>query len=84
MTVLGMPLSMFLVFVATVLAGSLGAIHYVIVHMILKRPFADEGHALEIRTASGRASGERGRGRRPGGGGSGTPPTAGKGPDTHG
>jgi Na+/proline symporter len=61
MTVLGMPLSMFLVFVATMLAGSLGAIHYVIFHMILKRPFADEGHALEVRTASGRAAGERGR-----------------------
>jgi uncharacterized membrane protein len=84
MTVLGMPLSMFLVFLATVLAGSLGAIHYVIFHMILKRPFADEGHALEIRTASGRASGERGRGRAPKSGGSGAGPTSGKGADHHG
>ena len=38
MTVLGMPLEMFLVFVATILAGSLGAIHYVIVHILLGRP----------------------------------------------
>lgn len=84
MTVFGMPLSMFLVFAATVLAGSLGAIHYVIVHMILKRPFADEGHALEIRTASGRASGERGRGRTPKSGGSGAGPGSGRGADHHG
>jgi hypothetical protein len=86
MTVLGMPLSMFLVFVATILAGSLGAIHYVIFHMILKRPFADEGHALEVRTASGRSAGERGRsaGRRPRAGGAGAGPDSGKGPDTHG
>lgn len=33
-----MPLEMFLVFVATILAGSLGAIHYVIVHILLGRP----------------------------------------------
>jgi hypothetical protein len=86
MTVLGMPLSMFLVFVATVLAGSLGAIHYVIFHMILKRPFADEGHALEVRTASGRASGERGRGPGAGSkaGGQGAGPHSGTGPDAHG
>ncbi len=86
MTVLGMPLSMFLVFAATVLAGSLGAIHYVIVHMILKRPFADEGHALEVRTASGRVSGERGGGaggtRKTGDAGAG--PDSGKGADHHG
>ncbi len=41
MTTLGLPTSMFLVFVATVLAGSLGAIHYVIVHIIMGRPFAE-------------------------------------------
>ena len=46
MTVLGLPLSMFLVFLATVLAGSLGAIHYTIVHLILGRPFPDEGIAI--------------------------------------
>jgi len=86
MTVLGMPLSMFLVFVATVLAGSLGAIHYVIFHMILKRPFADEGHPLEVRTASGRASGEGGRGHGGGSkaGGHAAGPDSGKGPDAHG
>jgi hypothetical protein len=32
---------MFLVFVATVLAGSLGAIHYLVVHVLLGRPFAE-------------------------------------------
>lgn len=42
MTILGMPESMFLVFAATVLAGSLGAIHYTIVHVLLGKPFADE------------------------------------------
>jgi photosystem II stability/assembly factor-like uncharacterized protein len=42
MTTFGMPTSMFLVFLATVLAGSLGAIHYLIVHVLLRRPFADE------------------------------------------
>ncbi|QFU84553.1 hypothetical protein GCU68_18715 (plasmid) [Natronorubrum aibiense] len=38
MTMLGMPESMFLVFLATLVAGSLGAIHYVVAHMILGRP----------------------------------------------
>lgn len=32
---------MFWVFVATILAGSLGAIHYLVAHVILKRPFAE-------------------------------------------
>lgn len=41
MTVLGMPLEMFLVFVATILAGSIGAIHYVVVHIILGRPIEE-------------------------------------------
>lgn len=39
---LGMPPSMFLVFAAVVLAGSLGAIHYVVAHLLLGRPFGDE------------------------------------------
>ncbi|MFB6221435.1 MAG: hypothetical protein ABEH90_08350 [Halolamina sp.] len=39
MTILGMPTAMFLVFVATLLAGSLGAIHYVTVHVIMGKPF---------------------------------------------
>ncbi len=38
MTVLGMPLDMFLVFAATILAGSLGAIHYVVVHVVMGKP----------------------------------------------
>lgn len=37
-----MPTSMFLVFIATILAGSLGALHYVVVHIILGKPFGDE------------------------------------------
>lgn len=41
MTVLGMPLSMFLVFVATLIAGSVGGIHYVVVHVLLGRPVND-------------------------------------------
>lgn len=38
MTTLGMPTSMFLVFVATLLAGSIAAIHYTIVHVLLDKP----------------------------------------------
>lgn len=38
MSVLGMPMGMFLVFVATLIAGSLGAIHFVIVHVIMGKP----------------------------------------------
>ena len=41
MTTFGLPTSMFLVFVATVLAGSLGALHYLVVHVLLGRPFAE-------------------------------------------
>lgn len=41
MTVFGMPDSMFLVFVATLLAGSLGAVHYVVVHVLLGKPVND-------------------------------------------
>lgn len=41
MTTLGMPTSMFLVFVATILAGSAGAVHYLIWHVILGKPFAE-------------------------------------------
>lgn len=69
MTVLGMPFSMFLVFVATILAGSLGAIHFVIVHMIMGRPFADQEQHLEVRSAGGRSSDAKraAAGRKPGG-----------------
>jgi hypothetical protein len=41
MTTFGLPTSMFLVFVATILAGSIGAIHYLIVHVIMGKPFAE-------------------------------------------
>ncbi|QLG28883.1 hypothetical protein HUG10_15630 [Halorarum halophilum] len=41
MTILGMPDAMFLVFVATLLAGSLGAMHYVVVHVLLGKPVND-------------------------------------------
>ncbi|WP_331235078.1 hypothetical protein [Natronorarus salvus] len=33
-----MPLEMFLVFVATIAAGSLAAVHYLIVHVLMGRP----------------------------------------------
>ena len=36
--ILGMPTAMFLIFVATLVAGCLGAIHYVTVHVIMGRP----------------------------------------------
>ncbi|WP_227355136.1 hypothetical protein [Haladaptatus salinisoli] len=39
MTVLGLPLSTFLVFVATFVAGSLGAVHYLVVHVLRGESF---------------------------------------------
>lgn len=33
-----MPTAMFLVFVATILAGCAGAIHYVIIHIVMGKP----------------------------------------------
>lgn len=61
MTVLGMPESMFLVFVATLIAGSLGGIHYVVVHILLGKPVndrtrdrsAEEGTGVTDSTADG-------------------------------
>jgi len=41
MSILGMPTGMFLVFVATLIAGSLGALHYLIVHIIMGEPIAE-------------------------------------------
>lgn len=38
MAILGMPTGMFLVFVATLVAGSIGAAHYLIVHIIMGKP----------------------------------------------
>ncbi|MEE6210433.1 hypothetical protein U3A55_09715 [Salarchaeum sp. III] len=42
MTVLGLPTTTFLVFVATALAGSIGMLHYLIVHVFLGKPVAGE------------------------------------------
>lgn len=43
MSVLGMPLGMFLVFAATLIAGSLGALHYVVVHVLMGKPVDESG-----------------------------------------
>jgi len=63
---------MFLVFLVVLLAGSLGAIHYVIVHILLRRPFGDEppaahgglGMGGEAPSASGGGGPGRNRARR--------------------
>lgn len=54
MSVLGMPTDMFLVFVITLLAGSIGAIHYTVVHVIMGRPVQEtiRGRATEEGGAS--------------------------------
>ena len=36
--ILGMPTAMFLIFVATILAGCAGAIHYITIHVIMGKP----------------------------------------------
>lgn len=41
MTLFGLPQPMLLVFVATIVAGSIGAVHYLIVHVWLGRPFEE-------------------------------------------
>jgi len=41
MDVFGLPVETFAMLVATVLAGSMGAIHLLVVHKILGRPFPD-------------------------------------------
>lgn len=40
-SILGMPVEMFLVFVGTIVAGSIGAIHYLVVHKLLGKPFPE-------------------------------------------
>lgn len=55
MTVLGMPMEMFLVFVATLVAGSLGAVHYVIVHVIMGKPVAENIREEPVRETDGGA-----------------------------
>lgn len=63
-----MPTPMFLVFVATILAGSLGALHYLVVHIILGRPFGDEGDMKSPPgTPPGAPPAAPGVGRRPDG-----------------
>lgn len=41
MTVIGLPTTTFVMIIATLLAGSLGAIHYVVVHKVMGKPFSD-------------------------------------------
>lgn len=55
MPVIGIPMDMFLVFVATVLAGSLGAIHYLVVHVLMGQPVTETtlGQATEESGADG-------------------------------
>lgn len=62
MPTLGMPTPMFLIFVATVVAGSLGAVHYVIFHVILERPFAETPPPV-LRGSEGPGAPDRDRGR---------------------
>jgi hypothetical protein len=38
--ILGMPTAMFLIFAATLIGGSVGATHYVIVHVLMGKPVA--------------------------------------------
>ena len=49
MPVLGMPTAMFLVFVATLIAGSLGFLHFMIVHVFMGKPVDEtiRGRAAE-------------------------------------
>jgi len=38
MSALGMPTDMFLVFLGTLVAGSLGTVHFVVVHVVMGKP----------------------------------------------
>ncbi|MFC6961774.1 hypothetical protein [Halocatena marina] len=42
MPIFGLPTVTFVMAVATILAGSLGAIHYVVVHKFMEKPFPDQ------------------------------------------
>lgn len=64
MPTLGMPTPMFLIFVATVVAGSVGAVHYVIFHVILGRPFAETPPPV-LRGSEGPGAPDRDRGGDP-------------------
>lgn len=41
MTLFGLPTATVAVFAATVVAGCIGALHYVIAHVLLDRPFGE-------------------------------------------
>lgn len=48
MTVFGLPTATFAMVIATVLAGSLGMIHYLLVHKLMGKPFSgSEGTETE-------------------------------------
>ena len=42
MSVFGLPALTFAMIIATVIAGSLGAIHYLVVHWLMGKPFPGE------------------------------------------
>lgn len=50
MVSIGMPLEMVLVFLATIVAGCMGAVHYIIVHVIGGKPFKDELEGQDAQT----------------------------------
>lgn len=49
MVVLGMPAAMFFVFAVTLIAGSMAAIHYTIVHVLLGKPVDESSSASAMR-----------------------------------
>jgi len=58
--ILGLPPEMALVFLATIFAGSLGAIHYLIFHIILRHPFPDELEPVPFTQAGSESEGVEG------------------------
>ncbi|WP_217493263.1 hypothetical protein [Haladaptatus sp. W1] len=44
LAILGLPVDMFVVFIATIIVGSIGAIHYLIVHVLGGKPFEEIDH----------------------------------------
>ena len=52
MTILGMPDPTFMVFVVTILAGSIGAIHYVLTYVILGRPITNVDQESSSKTVN--------------------------------
>lgn len=60
MSVLGIPMEMFLVFVGTLLAGSFGAMHYLVVHVIMGKPIVEN-----IRESSANATEKIGEDAQP-------------------